>query len=165
MRQIIIDTETTGLDPKQGHRIIELAALEVANRRATGRSVHFRLDPEREIDAGATEVHGMTWDDLRDKPKFARSPRNSSPSRAAPSGSSTMRRSTSDFSMPSSSARRFPRAPTFIRASSTPSRSRATCSPASATASTRCASVSASPTRTGHCTAHCSTRSCWPTCT
>jgi DNA polymerase-3 subunit epsilon len=71
MRQIIIDTETTGLDPKQGHRIIELAALEVANRRATGRSVHLRFDPEREIDAGATEVHGMTWDDLRDKPKFA----------------------------------------------------------------------------------------------
>ena len=71
MRQIIIDTETTGLDPKQGHRIIELAALEIANRRATGRTVHFRIDPEREIDAGATEVHGMTWDDLKDKPKFA----------------------------------------------------------------------------------------------
>jgi len=70
MRQIIIDTETTGLDPKQGHRIIELAALEVANRRATGRSVHFRIDPEREIDAAATEVHGMTWDDLRGKPRF-----------------------------------------------------------------------------------------------
>jgi DNA polymerase-3 subunit epsilon len=70
MRQIIIDTETTGLDPKQGHRIIELAALEVANRRATGRSVHFRIDPEREIDSAATEVHGMTWDDLRGKPRF-----------------------------------------------------------------------------------------------
>jgi DNA polymerase-3 subunit epsilon len=70
MRQIIIDTETTGLDPQQGHRIIELAALEVANRRATGRTVHFRIDPEREIDAAATEVHGMTWDDLKGKPKF-----------------------------------------------------------------------------------------------
>ena len=70
MRQIIIDTETTGLDPKQGHRIIEVAALEVVNRRATGRTVHFRLDPEREIDAGATEVHGMTWEDLKGKPKF-----------------------------------------------------------------------------------------------
>ena len=70
MRQIIIDTETTGLDPKLGHRIIEVAALEVANRRATGRTFHFRLDPEREIDAGATEVHGMTWDDLQGKPKF-----------------------------------------------------------------------------------------------
>ena len=70
MRQIIIDTETTGLDPKQGHRIIEFAALEVVNRRATGRTVHIRLDPEREIDAGATEVHGMTWEDLEGKPKF-----------------------------------------------------------------------------------------------
>ena len=70
MRQIIIDTETTGLDPLQGHRIIELAALEVANRRATGRTVHFRIDPEREIDAAATEVHGMTWEDLKGKPKF-----------------------------------------------------------------------------------------------
>ena len=71
MRQIIIDTETTGLDPKQGHRIIELAALEIVDRRATGRAVHFRLDPEREIDAGATEVHGMTWEDLKGKPKFS----------------------------------------------------------------------------------------------
>ena len=70
MRQIIIDTETTGLDPKQGHRIIELAALEVVNRRATGRTLHFRVDPEREIDAGATEVHGMTWEDLKGRPKF-----------------------------------------------------------------------------------------------
>jgi DNA polymerase-3 subunit epsilon len=70
MRQIIIDTETTGLDPKQGHRIIELAALEIIDRRTTGRAVHFRLDPEREIDAGATEVHGMTWEDLKGKPRF-----------------------------------------------------------------------------------------------
>ena len=70
MRQIIIDTETTGLDPQQGHRIIELAALEVANRRATGRTVHFRIDPEREIDSAATDVHGMTWEDLKGRPKF-----------------------------------------------------------------------------------------------
>jgi len=70
MRQLIIDTETTGLYPQQGHRIIELAALEVVNRRATGRSVHFRVDPEREIDVGATEVHGMTWEDLKGQPKF-----------------------------------------------------------------------------------------------
>ena len=70
MRQLIVDTETTGLDPQQGHRIIELAGLEVVDRRATGRSVHFRIDPEREIDAGATEVHGMTWDDLKGRAKF-----------------------------------------------------------------------------------------------
>jgi DNA polymerase-3 subunit epsilon len=70
MRQIVIDTETTGLDPQQGHRIIEFAALELVDRRATGRAVHFRVDPEREIDFAATEVHGMTWEDLKSKPKF-----------------------------------------------------------------------------------------------
>ena len=70
MRQLLIDTETTGLDPKQGHRIIELAAVEVVNRRLTGRHLHYRIDPERDIDYGATEVHGMTRDDLRGMPCF-----------------------------------------------------------------------------------------------
>jgi len=70
MRQLIIDTETTGLYPEQGHRIIELAGMEVVNRRSTGRTFHFYLDPEREIDFGASEVHGRTWDDLKGKPKF-----------------------------------------------------------------------------------------------
>ena len=70
MRQLILDTETTGLDPRQDHRIIEIAAVELVDRRPTGRNVHFKINPEREIDVGATEVHGMTWDDLRDKPPF-----------------------------------------------------------------------------------------------
>jgi len=70
MRQIILDTETTGLYPEQGHRVIEIAGLEVVNRRVTGESIHFYLDPEREIDAGASQVHGMTWEDLKGKPKF-----------------------------------------------------------------------------------------------
>jgi DNA polymerase-3 subunit epsilon len=70
MRQLIIDTETTGLDPKQGHRIIEFAALELVDRRPTGRTLHLYLDPERDIEMGATEVHGKTWDDLKGKPKF-----------------------------------------------------------------------------------------------
>jgi DNA polymerase-3 subunit epsilon len=70
MRQIVLDTETTGLDPKQGHRIIEIAGIEVVNRRATGRTIQFHVDPEREIDTGATEVHGKTWDDLKGKPRF-----------------------------------------------------------------------------------------------
>jgi DNA polymerase III subunit epsilon len=70
MRQIILDTETTGLYPEQGHRIIELAAVEVVNRRTTGNTIHFYIDPEREIDAAASQVHGMTWDDLKGKPKF-----------------------------------------------------------------------------------------------
>jgi len=70
MRQLILDTETTGLDPRQDHRIIEIAVLELVDRRPTGRHLHVKLNPEREIDPGATEVHGMTWDDLRDKPPF-----------------------------------------------------------------------------------------------
>jgi len=70
MRQLIIDTETTGLDPRQDHRIIEIAVVELVDRRPTGRHLHFKVNPEREIDIGATEVHGMTWDDLRDRPPF-----------------------------------------------------------------------------------------------
>ncbi|MGH8801272.1 MAG: DNA polymerase III subunit epsilon [Casimicrobiaceae bacterium] len=71
MRHLILDTETTGLDPRQDHRIIELAAVEVIDRRITGRHLHFRIDPERDIDAGATEVHGMTRGDLAGEPRFA----------------------------------------------------------------------------------------------
>jgi DNA polymerase-3 subunit epsilon len=71
MRQLLLDTETTGLDPRQGHRIIEIAAVEVVNRRLTGRHLHYRIDPERDIDVAATEVHGMTRDDLRGMPRFA----------------------------------------------------------------------------------------------
>ncbi len=71
MRSLVIDTETTGLDPKQGHRVIEIGIVELSDRRPTGRHLHYYLNPDREIDAGATEVHGMTWDDLREKPRFA----------------------------------------------------------------------------------------------
>lgn len=71
MRQIVLDTETTGLDPRQGHRIIEVACLEMVNRRLTGRHLHKYFNPEREIDAGAAAVHGITLDFLADKPKFA----------------------------------------------------------------------------------------------
>ena len=70
-RLVFLDTETTGLDPRLGHRIIEVAGVEAVGRQTTGRSIHFYIDPEREIDAGATAVHGFTWDDLRGKPKFA----------------------------------------------------------------------------------------------
>jgi DNA polymerase III subunit epsilon len=71
MRQLLLDTETTGLDPKLGHRIIEIAAVEIVNRRLTGRYLHHRVDPERDIDTAATEVHGLTRDDLRGRPRFA----------------------------------------------------------------------------------------------
>lgn len=70
-RQIFLDTETTGLDPKQGHRIIEVAGVEMFNRRPTGKHFHRYLNPEREIDAGAVAVHGLTEEFLQDKPHFA----------------------------------------------------------------------------------------------
>jgi DNA polymerase-3 subunit epsilon len=70
MRQIILDTETTGLDPALGHRIIEIAAVEIVNRRFTNRQYHQYLNPEREIDSGALEVHGISAEFLADKPKF-----------------------------------------------------------------------------------------------
>ena len=70
-RIVFLDTETTGLDARSGHRIIEVAGVEAVGRDLTGRHLHFYVDPEREIDAGATAVHGYTWDDLRGKPKFA----------------------------------------------------------------------------------------------
>ena len=71
MRQIVLDTETTGLDPKLGHRVIELAAIELSNRKISERRFHRYLNPEREIDAGAAEVHGLTLERLQDEPKFA----------------------------------------------------------------------------------------------
>jgi DNA polymerase-3 subunit epsilon len=71
MRQILLDTETTGLDPRQGHRIIEVACVEMMQRRFTENDFHHYVNPERDIDAGATEVHGITIDMLADKPKFA----------------------------------------------------------------------------------------------
>ena len=70
MRWIILDTETTGLDPAYGHRIIEIGAIEVVNRGVTGRDFHTYLNPERESDAGALEVHGLTTEFLSDKPRF-----------------------------------------------------------------------------------------------
>ena len=71
MRQLILDTETTGLDSSQGHRIIEIGIVELVDRHPTGRHLHVYVNPEREIDPGATEVHGFTWEMLRDKPRFA----------------------------------------------------------------------------------------------
>jgi DNA polymerase-3 subunit epsilon len=71
MRQIILDTETTGLEPELGHRIIEIGCIEVVNRRRTGRVFHRYLRPDREIDPGALQVHGITAEFLQGQPKFA----------------------------------------------------------------------------------------------
>lgn len=71
MRQVVLDTETTGLEVLNGHRIIEIGAVEVVNRRLTGRTFHKYINPDREIDDGAKDVHGITEAFLADKPRFA----------------------------------------------------------------------------------------------
>ena len=71
MREIVLDTETTGINPHDGHRIIEIGALELINHTPTGAQLHLYINPEREVDAGAVEVHGISNDFLADKPVFA----------------------------------------------------------------------------------------------
>jgi DNA polymerase-3 subunit epsilon len=71
MRQIVLDTETTGLEVSQGHRIIEIGCIELVNRRVTGNHWHYYFNPDREVDIGAFEVHGISNEFLLDKPQFA----------------------------------------------------------------------------------------------
>ena len=70
LRQIILDTETTGLDPKSGHKIIEIGCIELVNRKFTGEQFHVYINPDRESDEAALEVHGLTTEFLSDKPRF-----------------------------------------------------------------------------------------------
>lgn len=70
MRQVILDTETTGLEPEQGHRIIEIGCVELVSRRKTGRTFHRYLRPDREVDRGALQVHGITNEFLLQQPRF-----------------------------------------------------------------------------------------------
>jgi len=71
MRQIVLDTETTGLEAAQGHRIIEIGCIELVNRRCTGRQFHYYLNPERDIDEAARQVHGISREMLAGKSRFA----------------------------------------------------------------------------------------------
>ena len=71
MRQIFLDTETTGLEVAEGHRVIEIGCVELINRQPTNNDLHLYLNPERPIDAGAQAVHGITAEFLADKPVFA----------------------------------------------------------------------------------------------
>jgi DNA polymerase-3 subunit epsilon len=71
MRQIVLDTETTGLEVSQGHRIIEIGCIELVHRRVTGNHWHYYFNPDREVDIGAFEVHGISNEFLQDKPRFA----------------------------------------------------------------------------------------------
>lgn len=70
MRQVVLDTETTGISPTSGHRVIEVGCVELVNRRLTNRHYHIYLNPEREVDEGAFKVHGISTEFLQDKPLF-----------------------------------------------------------------------------------------------
>ena len=71
LKQIILDTETTGLDPKSGHRVIEIGCIEIINRKFTGEQFHVYLNPDRESDEGALAIHGLTTEFLSDKLRFS----------------------------------------------------------------------------------------------
>ena len=71
MRQVVLDTETTGLEPELDHRVIEIGCVELVNRRATGRHFHRYLNPDRDIDEGALAVHGISRTELDGQPRFA----------------------------------------------------------------------------------------------
>ena len=71
MRQVILDTETTGLDPAKGHRLTEIGCLEMVNRKLTGRTFHTYINPEREVEKEASAITGLTLEFLSDKPKFS----------------------------------------------------------------------------------------------
>ncbi|MBF2760971.1 MAG: DNA polymerase III subunit epsilon [Ectothiorhodospiraceae bacterium AqS1] len=70
MRQVVLDTETTGIEPQQGHRIIEIGGVELINRQLSGRQFHYYLNPDRDIDDGALQVHGITRERLENEPRF-----------------------------------------------------------------------------------------------
>jgi DNA polymerase-3 subunit epsilon len=70
-RQVVLDTETTGLEVSQGHRIIEIGCVELVDRRVTGSQWHYYINPDREVDSGAFDVHGISSEFLQDKPRFA----------------------------------------------------------------------------------------------
>ena len=70
LRQVVLDTETTGIDFKSGHRVIEIGCIEIINRKFTGSEYQTYLNPDRDIDEGAAKVHGLTLDFLQDKPRF-----------------------------------------------------------------------------------------------
>jgi DNA polymerase III subunit epsilon len=73
MRQVVLDTETTGLDPKSGHRIIEIGCVELFNRQITGQTFHVYLQPDRKVDPEAMKVHGITDEFLLEKPRLLKS--------------------------------------------------------------------------------------------
>ncbi len=161
MRQIIFDTETTGLDPAQGHRIVEIGCVELVNRMATGNNLHIYLNPDRDSDPEALAVHGLTTEFLSDKPRFADIADEFV--QFIQGAELIAHNAAFDVKFFNAELARTGRGPIsdFCETVTDSLLHARSLFPASATRWMRCATVSAFPTPTARCTAPCSTRSCW----
>ena len=165
MRQVVLDTETTGLEPEAGHRIIEIGCVEIVNRRVTNNRFHRYVNPGRAVDAGALQVHGIENDFLATQPRFAEVVHELSGVREGRGARHSQRRL----------RRRILSTTSCDRVRGVPQEIRDCCGvidtlalarrmhPGSATVSTRLPSGTASTTRSASCTARCSTRRSSPT--
>ena len=162
MRQVILDTETTGLSPESGDRVLEIGCVEMVNRRLTGRNLHFYLNPERRSHQDAIAVHGLSEEFLADKPPFAQIADELL--EYLKGAEIIIHNAAFDVGFLDAELRRLER-PAFNshvgRVVDSLSMARES-SPASRTRSMPCASASKSTTRCASCTARCSTPGCWP---
>ena len=160
MREIVLDTETTGLNPAEGHRLVEIGCLEIVNQIATGAVYHVLINPERDVPDDAYRIHGHSTAFLADKPVFAQI----APDFLAFIGEDRLVIHNAEFDMRfinAELAQDRPRAHPAARASSTRSRWRGASIPAPPPASTRSAIAIASTGRAGSSTARCSTPKSW----
>jgi DNA polymerase-3 subunit epsilon len=160
MRQVVLDTETTGLEAKEGHRIIEIGALEIVGRRITERRLHHYVNPERDSDEGALAVHGIDNDFLRDKPKFADIAHELLD--FVRDAEVIIHNAAFDLEFLDAELARLGLPPFAKHCAKVTDSSGIR---ASAIRWTRCASATACPTAIVRCTARCSMPGCWPRCT
>ena len=162
-RQIVLDTETTGLNAKLGDRVIEIGCIEMRSRRLTDRHFHTYLNPERDIEEGAAKVHGLTREFLSDKPRFADVAKEFLDYVRGAELIIHNAEFDVEFLDRELGLARAGRARRACRRRDRYAGAGArTASRAGATRSTRCASATRSTMRTAGCTARCSTPSCWP---
>jgi DNA polymerase III epsilon subunit-like protein len=165
MRQIVLDTETTGLSPQDGDRIIEIGCVELVNRQLTGNNRHFYLNPERDIHEDALRVHGITLEFLADKPRFADIAAELAD--YLQGAELIIHNAPFDLGFLDAEFGRLgsgPRA-AWCAGSSTPWSWPRRCGRANATGSMPCATAWAWTIPAASCMARCSTPSCWQTCT
>ncbi|MDN3712838.1 DNA polymerase III subunit epsilon [Paracoccus cavernae] len=161
MREIVLDTETTGFDPETGDRIVEIGAIELHNHLPTGRTFHVYINPERSMPQEAFDVHGLGDDFLKDKPKFAEIAQDFEEF-IGDDGQLVIHNAPFDMKFLNAELRKLGRSTLpMARATDTLEMARRKF-PGRRTRWTPCAGATASTTRTARCTAHFSTANCWP---